>query len=131
MGAYYIVTDLVLRARFDLAALNVELLEAGLHGGVNFYQGVWSANYSSSKRGCRIPCEALDELLGIVENLSEESRTLWDRCKVRRFDLGFQCFDERHYARWQVKAPLLMRLAAVNGNLVVTICRDDSPVDET
>lgn len=53
---------------------------------------------------------------------------LWDQSMSRRFDLGFECFDERLYSRWQVKAPLLRRLAEVNGDLVITIYRDGEPI---
>lgn len=125
MGAYYIVTDLVMRANFDLAVLDAELQRVGLHGGVGNYKGTWTGGYSSSKHGCRHPAEALGELLEIVENLSPAARDVWDRCDWRRFDMGFECYDERFDSRWQVKPPLLRRLVAVNGNLMVTIYRKD------
>jgi len=126
VGAYYIVTDLNLRARFDIAILDVELRRAGLHGGVSEpYKGVWRAGYSSSERCCWHPAEAIDELLRIVEGLGADARSVWDRCASRRFDMGYECFDERFSANWQVNASLLRRLAAVNGNLVVTIYRAD------
>ena len=125
MGAYYIVTDLVLRARLDLAPLDVVLRRAGLHGGMTLNNGVWRAGYSSYERSCRHPAEALDHLLRIVEGLEGDARDLWDRCLSRRFDQGYECFDERLASNWQVKAPLLRRLADVNGDLVVTIYRAD------
>ncbi len=125
MGAYYIVTDLCLRARFDFAVLDVELRRAGLHGRVSMNRGVWFASYSSSERCCRNPAEALDHLLGIVEGLDGEAKDIWDRCTSRRFDLGYECFNERFASRWQIKAALLGRLENVNGDLVVTIYRND------
>jgi hypothetical protein len=125
VGAHYIVTDLDLRARFDLSLLDAELQLAGLHGGVTIWKGVWRANYSSSVRCCRHPAEAIDYLLGIVDGLGDESRDQWDRCISRRFDMGFEGFKERFYSRWQLRTPLLRRLAAVKGELVVTIYRPD------
>lgn len=127
VGAYYIVTDLDIRARFDLAVLDTDLRQAGLFGRVDLHQGVWRGGYSG--RGCcGHPAEALDYLLQIVEGLGTEARMLWDQSMSRRFDLGFECFDERLYSRWQVKAPLLRRLAEVNGDLVITIYRDGEPI---
>ncbi len=127
MGAYYIVTDLEVRARFDIAVLDVELRRAGLHGGTSICRGVWQGQYSSSERCCKHPAEALDELLRIVEGLEGEARDLWNRAASRRFDVGFECFDERFASRWQVAAPLLRRLAEADGDLVVTIYRADNP----
>ena len=37
--------------------------------------------------------------------------------------MGYQSYDERFHANWQVNASLLRRLADVNGSLVVTIYR--------
>ena len=129
VGAYFIVADLDLRARFDLAVLDDELRQTGLHGGVRLSGNVWRASYSSSERCCRHPSEALDHLLRIVEGLREEARSHWDCCSSRRFDLGYQCLDERFASRWQIKAPLLRRLSKVNGDLVVTIYRSDDKVE--
>ncbi len=124
MGAYYITTDLSVRARFDLATLDTEFQRAGLHGGVRLYRGVWSADYSSGQ--CvRHPAWALDHYLRIVEGLEEEARELWERAMARRFDLGYESFSERHASRWQINASLLRRLSDVNGNLVVTVYRPD------
>jgi hypothetical protein len=123
VGANYIVTDLELRARFDLAPLDVELQRAGLHGWVTHHDSVWRAHYSGSDRCGRNPAQALDHLLQIVEGFDGDSRDMWDRCISRRFDLGYECFDERFASRWQIKAPLLRRLADVKGDLVVTIYR--------
>jgi hypothetical protein len=131
VGANYIVTDLELRARFELSSLDGELRRAGLHGWVTLHGAVWRANYSGSDRCCRNPSEELDHLLQIVEGLGEASRDLWDRCISRRFDLGYACFDERFASRSQIKAPLLRRLADVNGDLVVTIYRADEKEQTT
>lgn len=129
VGAYYIVTDLDLRARFDLAVLHAELKRAGLHGSspVGPFCGVWRSNYSSSRRCCRHPDEAIDELLGIIEGLREEARDQWDRCMSRRLDMGFECFRKRFCSRYQITAPQLRRLAELNASLVVTIYRNDKP----
>ena len=40
--------------------------------------------------------------------------------------MGFQGSDERFAAMWQIKAKHLRRLVAVNGDMVVTIYRDDT-----
>jgi hypothetical protein len=136
VGAEYIVTDLYLRSRFSFSLLDSELTGAGLHGGSTFgdirpYRGVWSAVYSSSVRCCRHPAEAIDELVGIVEDLGYEAREQWDGCISRRFDIGYTCTDERFASKWQIKAPVLRRLAAVNGELVMTIYRADPPKEAT
>jgi ATP-dependent helicase YprA (DUF1998 family) len=43
--------------------------------------------------------------------------------------MGFQGFDERFHSNWQVSGRLMRRLADVEGDLVVTIYRDDEPVE--
>ncbi len=132
MGAFYIVTDLDLRARFDIAILHAELTRTvDLYGGLTVHRGVWRGNYSSSLRGCRHPAEAVDELLGIVERLGDDARDQWERCICRRFNMGFQGIDERFASMWQIRAPLLQRLAAVNANLVVTMYRPEQPRETT
>lgn len=125
MGAYYIVTDLVVRARFDVEPLHLELRSAGLHGQVTHWDNVWRADYATSKRCCRHPSEAVEELVGIVEALTAEGRDLWDRCISRRFDMGYVTFDERLCSKWQLKAGLLQRLANINGDLVITVYDGD------
>ncbi|HSI71638.1 MAG TPA: hypothetical protein VK934_00555 [Fimbriimonas sp.] len=123
MGAYYITTDLEVRARFNPVALDEALRLAGLHGGVRECDGIWRAGYSCGPCVYH-PTSGLRHLLGIVEGLGSEARTMWDRSLSRRFDMGFQCFDERFWSKWQVSPKLMRRLANVNGNLVVTIYRD-------
>lgn len=126
MGAYYIVTDLDIRARFDFEILHKELEQAGLFGNVNTYKGFWRSGYSSGE--CvRNPSEALAHLLTIVEGLGMEAKSEWNRCTWRRFDLGFESFDERFASKWNVKASLLRRVAKVRGELVITIYRSDEP----
>lgn len=127
MGAYYIVTDLEIRARFEFSPLDAALRQAGLHGGVSKgCNGEWRANYSSSRRCCRHPAEAIDELVAIIERLDGPERVLWDRCYSRRFDMGFHASDERLSSRWQISTALMRRIVEVQGDLVVTIYRRDA-----
>lgn len=122
MGAYYITTDLDLRARFEPTLLDEALCHAGLFGGIREQDGYWQAGYSCAP--CvHDPASALRHLVDIVESLDAEARDQWDRCYSRRFDLGFECFDERFASRWQISDRLMRRLAAVKGDLVVTIYR--------
>lgn len=126
MGAYYIVTDLEIRARFDFSLLDTALKQAGLHGGMSKgCRGEWHANYSSSERCCRHPAEAIDELVGIIESLDSEARDLWDECYSRRFDMGYCGSEERRSSRWKIPASAMRRLAEIKGDLVLTIYRRD------
>lgn len=126
VGPYYIVTDLTIRSRFEPKVLDKELRQAGLHGGLRFYNGVWTAIYSSSNSCGRRPAGALDEQLQIVETLSGSAREQWDSCTARKFDMGFQCCNGHFYSTWKISSRLLRRLAAVNGDIVVTIYRTDA-----
>ncbi len=131
MGAYYIVTDLVIRARFDFAALHDELLRAGLFGSQPAppYRGIWQNGYSGTKNGCRHPSEAVDELAKIVENLTPEARDQWNRCISRRFDMGFQGQDEPFHAKWLITTDVLKRVTSVNGELAISIYRPERSAD--
>lgn len=126
MGAQYIVTDLEIRARFDFSPINAALQQAGLHGDMSRgCSGEWRGNYSSSKRCCRHPAEAIDELVGIIERIEGEARVLWNRCYSRRFDMGLHASDERRSSRWQISSLEMQRLAEIDGDLVVTVYRRD------
>lgn len=130
VGAYYITTDLDLRARFEPSALDEALRHAGLFGGICQRDGYWQAGYSCAP--CvDAPASALRHLLDIVESLDPEARDQWDRCFSRRFDMGFQSFEERFASRWQINDRLMRRLAAVNAELVVTIYRAEQSREAT
>jgi hypothetical protein len=128
VGAYYITTDLEFRARFNPVVLDEELRQAGLYGGVDERRGYWKGGYSCGECVYH-PTSGLRHLLSIVEGLGAEARGVWDRCYSRRFDMGFQGFDARFHSNWQVSGRLMRRLADVEGDLVVTIYRDDEPVE--
>jgi hypothetical protein len=132
VGASYITTDLDLRARFDLSVLNAEFETVGLlPKPVGKRHGLWCAGYSCpayhGETSTQSPAETLKLLLQIVEGLTSEGRDLWDNCVTRRFDMGFMCSDERFASNWQINPALLQRVAAVKGDLVITIYRVDSP----
>jgi hypothetical protein len=92
--------------------------------------GEWRDNYSSSRRCCRHPAEAIDELVGTIERLDKPARVLWDRCYSRRFDMGFHASDERLSSRWQISTSLMRRIVEIKGDLVVTIYRQDADGEE-
>lgn len=126
MGAYYITTDLEYRVRFNPLALDEELKRAGLHGGIRECRGYWLGGYSCGECVYH-PTSGLRHLLGIVEGLGKEARDMWDRCYSRRFDMGFESFEERFVSNWQVNDRIMRRLADVHGSLMITIYRADKP----
>ena len=124
MGAYYIVTDLGIRADFEFIEPESELTRLGLVGLMTSFEGVWTANYSSGPCVYN-PVDAILHLIKIVEKLSSEAQSEWDRCLSRRFDMGFESFDDRFHSEWDVPPEVLQRIVKVNGSLAITIYRGD------
>ena len=128
MGASYIVTDLCIRADFDFIQLDSELIKVGMFGVKRAFEGIWSASYSS-REGVYSPVSAIIQLVEIVEKLSSEAHSEWDRCISRRFDMGFESYKERFHSGWDIPSHVLQRIIDVNGSLAVAIYRDDNSKD--
>ncbi len=131
MGAIYENTDLVLRARFDLNELDLELAAAGLDEfPLKLSGGVWEARYEADIIHDH-PSDAIERMLDLVERLSPAGMRLWEACKSRRFDIGYLPSDDPHpwtdqrwtHSTWQLTPAVLQRMAAANASLVVTIYR--------
>ena len=124
MGASYIVTDLSVRADFEFIKLDSELSRLGLVGLMRLYEGIWTANYSSGE--CvSSPVDAILHYVEIVENLGSGAQTEWERCTSRRFDMGFESFDDRFHSDWDIPTDVLQRVISVSGSLAITIYRGE------
>lgn len=60
-------------------------------------------------------------LLSIVESLDPRMRAVWNRCTRRFFDLGYDCGITPFSVRHEFSAETLSRIAAVGGELRITL----------
>jgi len=128
VGAVYVNTDLVIRARFDLGSLHSELADAGLDPIFSrLWHGVWESSFESEEH--HHPSEAINHMLDVVDRLSPVGLKLWRACISRRFNIGYQGSEDPFpwtdlrftHTTWQFTAPLLQRMGSVNASFVVTI----------
>lgn len=131
MGVIYLNTDLVLRARFDLAPLHRELEDGGLVCIFSRrWHHVWECTFESERH--KHPSQAIEHMLDVVDCLSPLGKELWSACISRRFDVGYEGSDNPYpwtdlrwtHTTWQFTPPVLQRMAQANASFVVTIYED-------
>jgi len=119
---YYINTDLILLAPYDLAPLAEALMRHGvlcsLHVGPA-QNGLWSASFETSG-SCSEPDLNIGVMLMAIDALDEPSRKLWAACTRREFDIGYQCGDEPRVFSHHLSTPILARIAEVGARVVLT-----------
>ncbi len=122
MHIAYINTDLDLEAAFDLKPLTDALEALGvfpLHN-PQLYKGVWSVTLETEPE-YDDPEENILAMLGAIDALEEHTLALWNRCKLRTFDIGYQCGGIPHCFRNELSADTLLRIAQAGARLRVTM----------
>ncbi len=93
-------------------------LELSLHerSGVDFYD-----SYNDEKDligGVDIHISAFCDL---IENLSVESRRIWDNCHRKEFDIGFQTGNTAKSFRTQIRPETIVRCAKLGASVEITV----------
>lgn len=124
MGATFLNTDLILKARFDLRPLAGALTNMGLVllGDVTVKGGAWRATLESDLVR-PTPERAAARIVTAVESLDDVQRASWRECVSRCLDFGYECCDEPFESSTTIGNPLLLRIASTGATMAVTIYR--------
>ncbi len=57
----------------------------------------------------------------LIENLSLELRSLWNKCIEKKFDIGFESGNTENTFNTEISAKTLKRLARIGGSIIITI----------
>ncbi|MEM6332686.1 MAG: hypothetical protein AAF823_05040 [Planctomycetota bacterium] len=126
----YISVDLEIESRSDLTPLLDELSDEitvmyrgdGPRGGVASFQLPVDAED---------PETDLSRLCSLIENLTEDSRRLWDEAMSRTFDLGYLSGTTPRNLRTLVQASTMERIAHLGGTFAITIYPpSDDPLED-
>lgn len=124
----YLNTDLDLGAPRDLAPLADALAHRGLFV-FHVWQwedGLWSARFATEEPFLE-PDQNIAAMLTAIEALDEPSRSLWEACTIRKFDIGYDCGYAPYAFNQQLSTATLARIAAAGAAVVITLY----PVIET
>ena len=62
----------------------------------------------------------INEFCTLIENLSVESKEIWNRCNRKEFDLGFQCGNTPKTFRTKIQAETINRCAELGASIMIT-----------
>lgn len=121
---HYLNTDLELESDTDHMVLVRELLERAFF---DLYAGEiedgWRATLEIGAY-TRKPERAIRKMLDVISSISDESRSVWEACRTREFDIGYECGEAPKgwsCFRQPLSPDLLARIAAVGAGLRITI----------
>lgn len=128
---HYITTDLELAASQDLTPLADVLAQRGFitYNIVQHEDNSWSARFRTEE-GFEEPDQNIAAILTIIEALDEVSRSLWERCILREFDIGYECGDEPKTFVQHLTTETLSRIARAGVAVRITLyptSSDDDP----
>ena len=63
----------------------------------------------------------ISEFCSLLENLSEESKRIWNNCHRKEFDIGFQCGNTRKSFNTQIRAETIKRCAELGATIEITV----------
>jgi hypothetical protein len=111
---HYINTDLEIEGGAELQRL-ATAFEAGGMFALNLIdlRDHWRANFEMVGLGEteQDPTVTIAAILDVIEALDGPSREIWQRCRKREFNLGFQCGSEPHSIEHLLPSQLLGRIA--------------------
>jgi hypothetical protein len=121
----YLNTDLVLTSAEHLAELAAALKVGGvfaLHV-TRGDDGNWHASFETQEQHDN-PESNIVAMLAVVESLPEQVRSVWTKCSLREFNVGYDCGLEPWAFNQGLSAELLGRMAAAGASLRVTLYPD-------
>jgi len=76
------------------------------------------------------PNEIIAEYSRIIANLDSKARQIWDQCRVKRFDIGFQGAENQYSYNSTLSNDSLSKISALGGELVITIYAHNAEGDK-
>ncbi|NJM54000.1 MAG: hypothetical protein HC846_11800 [Blastocatellia bacterium] len=64
--------------------------------------------------------EIVSELCFLIENLSSESKSIWDKCHSKKFDIGFES-GNIGTLETEISAKTVRRIAKLEASVLITI----------
>jgi hypothetical protein len=128
MKIHYINTDLDLVASRDLTSLAAALKARDvfpLH--VTYHEdGLWYAIFENEGTfeqylQLDIPEKAIAAMLDAIESLDKKFLSIWSKCSLREFNIGYECGDEPWAFNNGLTNTTLVRMAKLGASLRVTI----------
>lgn len=65
--------------------------------------------------------ETLKAFCSIIENLSSDSRRIWNNCEEKIFDIGFESGNTENSFNAKIEIETIKRIAEIGANIVITI----------
>ena len=117
----YLNTDLDLESVSDLTALTATLSVAGVDAlrSAREDNGVWYATFEVLNAD--EPEPNIAEMLTVIETLPPELKNIWDECRSRVFNIGYECGLEPWAFNQTLSQSLLARIASVGASLKITL----------
>jgi len=121
----YLNTDLDLTSPSDLTDLAAVFESSGmfpLHV-TRGEDGLWSATFEVLDQHSE-PDSHIAAMIAVVESLGEPHRSTWYDCKLREFNIGYDCGAEPWAFNQGLSSALLGRMAAIGASLRFTLYPD-------
>jgi hypothetical protein len=124
----YLNSDLDLISSNDLNALAAALEKGGVFplGIRQGNDGQWWVTFETKKYHAE-PEPNISAMLAVVETLPGALRLVWDNCKLREINIGYDCGAEPWAFSQGLSSALLGRMAAVGVSLRFTLYPDREP----
>lgn len=123
MKISYVTTDLEFASGAALSPIVAELEEKDIIVHLNDWVGdVYrvALGFAGSDSN---PDDALSFYCSLIENLSADSRALWNQCARRVLDIAFESGTAPECETYQLGEPLVRRAASLGMSIAVTIYR--------
>ncbi len=85
--------------------------------------GLWYARFETDESYDE-PEPNIAAILNVVDSLTGPLRSAWDGCKLREFNIGYDCGDNPWAFNQGLSAALLGRVAAASASLRITLYPD-------
>ena len=102
---------------------NIELLvnELGKRMSVMNNNEIDNIYYASFETGYSEENEIINEYVSIVNELSPQAKVLWNNCKKRVFNVGYECGRKPSSYESKINENSIKALAEINGSIYITI----------
>ncbi len=118
----FLNVDLEIEASEDLQPLIDDLGEdvSVLHHGDNG-SGFNFVSFEVKPSGARDIDGIIAEFCYFIENLSSDTKMIWDKSHSKKFDAGFQSGDFPRSYKTEIRGDTMQRIAKIGASIVVTI----------
>ena len=121
MNIRYLGAELDVESRNDLSPLLNDLGQDVIilhHGPINEMS---HASFQLAQACYAGPDETIEGYCSLIENLSSESKAIWDSCFVRVFDIGFECGTSPSRYRFELRPLTITRVAAIGASVAFSL----------